>query len=85
MSLFSNAELERAHERYMRQQQEQPQPKTKAEILVEVVAEFPDATVAELATASGMSPSWVRRTLKKAGITLATARRSQQKEETQQP
>jgi hypothetical protein len=33
----------------------------KVEILHQVIEEWPDATVAELATASGMSESWVRK------------------------
>jgi hypothetical protein len=47
----------------------------KARILLEVVRDFPDATVAELAEAAEMSVSWVRRTLKRAGITIARASR----------
>ncbi|MGB6473822.1 MAG: hypothetical protein WBF04_07040 [Candidatus Sulfotelmatobacter sp.] len=45
----------------------------KARILLEVAAEFPDATAKELAEASGMSTSWVRRTLKRAGMRAAKA------------
>jgi hypothetical protein len=59
-----NAELVRKHA-------EMTRPKTKAEILVEVCREFPDTTVRELSENSAMSQSWVRRTLKAAGITLA--------------
>jgi DNA-binding transcriptional ArsR family regulator len=47
-----------------------PKPK-KADILVEVAQEFAPCTVAELADASGMSQSWVRRHLRAAGIVLA--------------
>jgi hypothetical protein len=50
--------------------QQPPKPKTKAEILVEVAHEFAPCTVAELADASGMSASWVRRHLHAAGVTL---------------
>jgi hypothetical protein len=54
-------------------------PKTRAEkcesdrrVLLEIVRdnEFPGATVAELAEAASRSQSWVRRTLKAAGVTL---------------
>ena len=47
-----------------------PDAKSKAVILLEVVAEFPDLTVKELASASGMSNSWVRKHLRLAGVTL---------------
>jgi hypothetical protein len=80
MSLFTREQLERMfnHEQ-ARQRAElvrkhaamQPRPKTKAEILVEVAREFAPATVAELAEASGMSQSWVRRHLRTNGITPA--------------
>lgn len=50
----------------------------KAKILLEVCAEFPDATAKELAEASGMSMSWVRRTLKKAGLRAAKPARQKQ-------
>jgi hypothetical protein len=50
----------------------------KARILLEVAAEFPDATATELATASGMSTSWVRRTLKKSGLSAAKPVRQKQ-------
>lgn len=53
------------------QEQAHPHVKTKAEILLEVVRDFPDATVNELAEAAERSTSWVRRTLKNAGVTLA--------------
>jgi hypothetical protein len=68
MNLFEPEELARAHARYM--QEHAPQTKTKAECLLEAVADFPDATVQELAKAAERSPSWVRRTLKAAGIVL---------------
>jgi transposase len=51
-----------------------PQPKTKAEILVEVAREFAPCTTRELSEASGMSQSWVRRHLRAAGITLQSQR-----------
>lgn len=55
-----------------------PKPKTKAEILVEVCQEFPDTNVRELAEASGMSTSWVRRHLRAAGIVLAKPERREE-------
>ncbi len=69
MSLFSAEELSQMQEEYLAKQ-EQARVKTKAEILLEVVAEFPDATVAELAEAAERSKTWVRRTLRAAGVTL---------------
>jgi hypothetical protein len=72
VSLFSDEEIRIAHERYL---QEHPRPKTKAEILVEVVRDFPDATVAELSEASGRSMRWVRKTLRAAGITMPKIQR----------
>ncbi len=66
--LFSNQELQ---EMYAHANANQPpRPKTRAEILVEVVAEFPDATVEELATAASRSERWVRNHLKQSGIVL---------------
>jgi hypothetical protein len=40
-------------------------------VLVEIARDFPDSTIAELAEASARSKTWVRRTLKAAGIVLA--------------
>ncbi len=73
--LIPDSELTRVHDAYLREQaaQQATVPKTKAQILVEVVQEDPTLTVKELAEASGMSATWVRRTLKLAGITLAKA------------
>jgi predicted ArsR family transcriptional regulator len=48
-----------------------PKPKTRAEILVEVAQEFAPCTTQELAEASGMSTSWVRKHLRAAGIVPA--------------
>jgi transposase len=48
-----------------------PKPKTKAEILVEVAQEFAPCTTRELAEASGMSTSWIRKHLRAAGIVPA--------------
>jgi predicted transcriptional regulator len=39
-------------------------------VLLEVVRDFPDATITELVEASGRSKSWVRKHLKHAGIVL---------------
>jgi hypothetical protein len=69
MNLIPDEDLARANAHYLAQQQ--PRTKTKAEILVEVAREFAPCTVAELATAASMSQSWVRRTLRKSGITPA--------------
>lgn len=77
--LFSIEELAHMHANYLQTQaqQQQPRPKTKAEkcesdrrVLLEVATEDPTLTVAELAEAAERSPSWVRRHLKQAGITL---------------
>jgi hypothetical protein len=68
--LFTIEELARAQAHYL-ERQEQPRPKAKAEILAEICREDPTCTVAELATAAERSKSWVRRTLKQAGIVLA--------------
>ena len=81
MSLIPFESLQRNYERYL-QQQEQAHVKT-AEILLEVAVEFAPVTVAELAEASGMSASWVRKTLRAAGITPAKPVRQKQQEEVQ--
>jgi hypothetical protein len=67
MTLIPHEDLARAHAVYLAQQ---TRPKTRADILIEIVREDSTCTVAELATAAERSPSWVRRTLKKAGIVL---------------
>jgi transposase len=76
MPLFPIAELQRDRERY---EQAHPRPKTKAEteseLLREIVAEFPEVTLTELAEGAGRSISSMRRSLRKAGITLASANR----------
>jgi transposase len=69
MNLFPPEDLERAHDRYLHEQ-EQTRPKTKAEILCEIATEDPTCTVAELAEAADHSKSWVRKHLRAAGITL---------------
>lgn len=76
MTLFTHEELQQSQDRYFQQQAARqpakPRPKNpKVEILLEVARDYPDATVAELAEASGMSKSWVRKNLKTAGITPA--------------
>jgi hypothetical protein len=77
MALFTPEQLEAAHEKYLQEQAERQkeQPKTRAEILLEVVADYPDATVAELAEAASRSVSWVRKVLRQAGVTVAKAPR----------
>lgn len=46
-----------------------PRPKSRAEILIEIVSGEPgEYTVRELAEAAERSPSWVRRTLRTAGL-----------------
>jgi hypothetical protein len=64
---------ERLHGHFVLSQQDRARLAAKAKILVEIVqsGEFPGSTVAELAEASGMSQSWVRKHLRQAGITLA--------------
>jgi hypothetical protein len=73
MPLFEPEELAQMHADYLRTQP--PPTKTHAEILIEVCREDPTLTVAELVEASGHSATWVRRTLKKAGIVLVKAPR----------
>jgi hypothetical protein len=71
-TLIPHEDLARAHARYLEQQEgARPRTKTRTEILLEVVREFPDVTVAELAEAAERSKSWVRRMLKTAGVVLA--------------
>lgn len=65
LSCFDPEDLARSRERYL-QEQARNRPKTKTEILLEVVAEFPDASVRELADASGMGTTWVRKHLRDA-------------------
>jgi transposase len=67
-------------------------PKTRAEkcegdrrTLLEVVRDFPDATVAELATAAERSPSWVRKHLRAAGISLTKPPRQKRQKEMNKP
>jgi hypothetical protein len=68
--LFTDKEIAEMRENHLRLHPEEQPPKSKREILIEVVHEFPDATVAELSEASGMSLSWVRKHLKAAGLSL---------------
>jgi transposase len=77
MTLIPHEDLARAHAHYLAQHAPQTRPKTKTEILLEVVREFPDATVAELAEAAERSPSWVRKHLRAAGIVLKSVRRKE--------
>jgi hypothetical protein len=70
MPLFQDEELTEMHTRYL---QKQPPPaKTRTEILLECVAEFPDVTLDELADGAERSKSWVRKVLRANGITLPT-------------
>ncbi len=64
--------------RTLEQWESRTAPRTRAEkcesdrrVLLECVRDFPDVSVAELVEASERSKSWVRRTLKRAGIVLA--------------
>ena len=77
MSLFTQQERQELFDKV--QAQQPPRPKTRAEkcesdrrVLLEIVRdnEFPGCTIEELATAASRSTSWVRRTLKAAGIKL---------------
>jgi hypothetical protein len=63
---------ERLHGHFVLSEQDRARLAVKARILVEIVQseEFPGCTVAELAEASGMSQSWVRKHLRQSGITL---------------
>ena len=67
MSLIPAAELQRARERYLAEHPPQ-HVKSLAEILSEIVAEFPDVSIVELSEASGRSQRWVRKHLRSAGI-----------------
>jgi hypothetical protein len=67
--LFSPEELQTMYDSVVAQQP--PKPKTKAEILLEVVTEDPTCTVAELSEWSSRSKSWVRKHLKAAGLAAA--------------
>jgi hypothetical protein len=84
MALFTPQQLEAARAKYeqeqsrVRAEHQSQQPRTHAEILVEIVREDPALTVAELAEAAGRSYSWVRRTLKAAGLKAATPCRRRQ-------
>jgi hypothetical protein len=72
MTLIPHEDLARSHANYMQKQAEQaqPRPKTRADILIEIVREDSTCTVAELAEAAERSPSWVRKHLRTAGIAL---------------
>lgn len=48
--------------------------KSKAEIVVEVCAEFPDVTLAELIEGSGLSRGYIQKVLRARGITLKGAK-----------
>jgi transposase len=63
-TVIPEEELQVLRERYRR---EHP---TIAEILCQVAREDPSLTIAELAVAAERSLSWVRKTLKQAGIVL---------------
>jgi AraC-like DNA-binding protein len=80
MGLIPDADLIAANERYRREQPKpQPSNREKTRILIEVVTEDSSLTVQELADASDMSPSWVRKTLRAAGLmTPAKPRKSGQ-------
>jgi hypothetical protein len=82
MPLFTNEELRESHERYLQKQtQDTERPRSKREILIEICTAHPGVyTTKELAEGSGMSPSWIRRTLKAAGLKPAPARRRRNSE-----
>jgi hypothetical protein len=72
--LIPREDLIAAHRRYLAEQAAQAGPKIdKVKVLLEVVREDPNLTVAVLADASGMSQAWVRRHLRAAGL-LAPAK-----------
>jgi hypothetical protein len=70
-SLIPREALQRAHDCYL--QQQAAQKVDKAKVLLEVVREDPSLTVQQLAEASGMSASWVRKHLRQA-VLLAPAK-----------
>ena len=77
--LFTAEELADMQARYLSTHAEavpvKVQPKSRAEILVEVYQENPALTVAELSEASSRSPRWVRKVLRTAGIAVPRAPR----------
>lgn len=83
MGLIPDADLQRAHARYL--QGRTLQTKTLAEILLEAVRDYPDATTQELAEASGRSVRWVRKNLREAGIAPPKAPRQPAKTAEQMP
>ncbi|MGB7602837.1 MAG: hypothetical protein WBM24_21225 [Candidatus Sulfotelmatobacter sp.] len=72
MPLFTDEERNQMHEKYLAEQERKrkPAPKTKREILLEVVADYPDLSTQELSEASGRSQRWVRQVLRENGVTL---------------
>ncbi|MGA8150343.1 MAG: hypothetical protein WB952_05295 [Terriglobales bacterium] len=77
--LIPDEDLRRSLDKYeaeqARLQAAQPRVKTHAQIACEIVREDPSVTVQQLVEASGRPPSWVRRTLKAAGLKAAQATR----------
>jgi hypothetical protein len=73
MPLFSESEVCAMRERHLQKQAalEGERPKTKAQILVDLVCADPSYTVAELSEGSGHSKSWVRKHLRAAGLKAA--------------
>jgi hypothetical protein len=82
MPLFSTEELAESHERYLEKQAalEGEKPRSKAEILVDLVRNDPTLTVAELVEGSEMSATWVRKHLRNAGLKAAKAPRQRNSE-----
>jgi hypothetical protein len=72
MPLFTDEERNQMHEKYLAEQEQKrkPAPKTRAEILLEVVADYPDLSTAELSEAAGRSQRWVRKVLRENGVPL---------------
>ena len=77
-TLIPREALLAAKARYLAEHPEAAPVVDKAKLFLDTIAEYPDLlslTTRELSTATGLSQSWVRRTLKAAGIVLAKASR----------
>jgi hypothetical protein len=78
--LIAREALLAANRLYLQEQDGQAEPKVdKAKVLLEVVREDRTLTIAQLTEASGMSPSWLRKHLRLAGL-MAPAKPRERKE-----
>ncbi len=86
MGLFSEEELNDMYRKHAgdprgRDRLDGTRQKTKAEHLIEVARDYPDATIAELAEAAEMSAVWVRKHLRSAGYEIVSVPRVKAGEE----